>query len=283
MKTIFFILGYIFLAPLVGGLLFGVDRKLSAWFQGRVGPPILQPFYDVFKLFAKESVVVRHSQNIYIFFYLLFMVFTGSLFFAGENILLIIFALTLADVFLVLGAYHASSPYSFIGAQRELLQIMSYEPALIFTAAGSYLVTGSFYVSDIVSFNAPLIMYLPAIFFALFYILEIKFRKSPFDLSTSHHAHQEIVKGITTEFSGCALAVIEIAHWYETVLVLGFVFIFFAFNIWIALLVTLGAFLVAVYIDNSFARTKWQITLFTSWLIAFFFGMGNVIVLYFLR
>jgi len=42
------------------------------------------------------------------------------------------------------------------------------------------------------------------------YILTIKFRKSPFDLSMSHHAHQEIVRGITTEFSGPALGLIEV-------------------------------------------------------------------------
>jgi formate hydrogenlyase subunit 4 len=35
---------YIVLAPLVGGLLAGLDRKVTAWMQGRVGPPIVQPF-----------------------------------------------------------------------------------------------------------------------------------------------------------------------------------------------------------------------------------------------
>ena len=46
----------------------------------------------------------------------------------------------------------------------------------------------------------------------------------------SHHAHQEIVRGITTEFAGPALALIEITHWYENVLLLGIVYLFFAFN-----------------------------------------------------
>ena len=60
------------------------------------------------------------------------------------------------------------------------------------------------------------------------FILVFKMRKSPFDLSGSHHAHQEIVRGVTTEFSGRTLALIEIAHWYETAVVLGMVALFFA-------------------------------------------------------
>ena len=41
------------LAPVVGCLLAGLDRIVSARMQGRVGPPLLQPYYDVRKLFGK--------------------------------------------------------------------------------------------------------------------------------------------------------------------------------------------------------------------------------------
>ena len=41
------------IAPVVGCLLAGLDRIISARMQGRVGPPILQPYYDVRKLFEK--------------------------------------------------------------------------------------------------------------------------------------------------------------------------------------------------------------------------------------
>ena len=47
------IAAYLILAPLAGGLLAGIDRKISARMQGRFGPPILQPFYDFFKLMEK--------------------------------------------------------------------------------------------------------------------------------------------------------------------------------------------------------------------------------------
>jgi len=78
------------------------------------------------------------------------------------------------------------------------------------------------------------------------YILTIKFRKSPFDLSISHHAHQEIVRGLTTEFSGRA-GPYRISHWYENVLLLGIVYLFFAFNPWLALVVTIGAYVFEIF------------------------------------
>ena len=117
-----------------------------------------------------------------------------------------IFALTLAEVFLVLGAYAANSPYSHIGAERELLQIMAYEPMFLLAAVGMYVVTKSFNVSDIAGSSALVSVLLPGVFLGFVYILTIKLRKSPFDLSTSHHAHQEIVKGVTTEFRARRLA-----------------------------------------------------------------------------
>ena len=83
-----------------------------------------------------------------------------------------------------------------------------------------------------------LVILLPGVFFGFIYILTIKLRKSPFDISTSHHAHQEIVKGVMTEFSGPNLGFIEVAHWYEMVFLLGFVFLFFAVN-WIVALIAI--------------------------------------------
>ena len=212
-----FVALYILLAPLAGGLLSGIDRKISARMQKRIGPPLLQPFYDVFKLMKKEMKTVNRFQNFYIFLFLFFMIFTGSMLFMGADMLLMVFALTLAGIFLALAAFSIDSPYSRIGAQRELLQMMSYDPMLILVPVGMYLVTGSFRINDIASFSSPMILFTPGIFAGYVYILTFKFRKSPFDLSASHHAHQEIVKGLTTEFSGRALAAIEVAHWYENV------------------------------------------------------------------
>ena len=85
---------YLVGAPFLGGLLAGWDRRISARMQSRRGPPIFQPFYDVMKLWQKENLVRRRSQTFYIFFFLLLVIFTGALFFAGSDLLLVIFALT---------------------------------------------------------------------------------------------------------------------------------------------------------------------------------------------
>lgn len=275
---------FIVLGPVVGGLIAGIDRKISARMQGRFGPPILQPFYDIFKLFSKDRIAVNRVQDFFIFCYLIFIVFTGCLFFMGGDILLVIFALTLASIFIVLGAYSANSPFSSIGAMRELLSMMAYEPMVLLTAIGFYTVTRSFNVTDIMNSGRPMILYLPGVFIGFAFILTIKFRKSPFDLSMSHHGHQEVVKGITTEFSGSTLAMIELAEWYEYVFLLGFVFIFFSWNSPVGYLVA-GAACILLYffeilIDNSYARVKWQLVLNSSWIIAAALGFTNLLILF---
>lgn len=57
-KAAIMVVLYILFAPLAGGLLEGADRKISARMQGRIGPPLLQPFYDVRKLMKDRKSVV---------------------------------------------------------------------------------------------------------------------------------------------------------------------------------------------------------------------------------
>jgi len=277
------VIAYIVLAPLVGGLLSGLDRKVSAWMQGRVGPPVVQPFYDVAKLLRKEKIAVNRFQNFFIFLFFLFIIFTGALFFAGASILIVVFVLVLAGLFFVLAGFSVNSPYSHLGAERELIQMMAYDPAIIILAIGLYVVTGSFNVGSIyeASREGYLILYLPGIFAAYLYILTIKFRKSPFDLSISHHAHQEIVRGLTTEFSGPHLALIEIAHWYENILLLALVYLFFAFNPLIGVGVSLLAYFAEVFVDNAFARVKWQVMFASTWVFTIMAGVSNLIIIHY--
>jgi ech hydrogenase subunit B len=276
-------LAFTLIAPLVGGLLTGIDRKTSARLQGRYGPPILQPFFDILKLLRKERIIVNRFQDFPIVLFLIFTIFSGALFFAGASILLTIFGLALAGTFFVLGGFCVASPYSHIGAEREIIQMVAYEPMVILVAVGMYQVTGSFRVGTIAQHPALLILFLPGIFAGFLFILTIKFRKSPFDLSMSRHAHQEIVSGITTEYSGSTLALIEIAHWYEIVLLLGMVYLFFAFNSWLALVMTIATFFFEIFIDMNYARFKWQLTFLSAWLFTAVAGVSNIIVLSLLR
>ncbi len=279
--TLIHVVIYIMLAPIAGGILAGLDRKLSARLQGRVGPPLLQPFYDIFKLMKKDAGAVNRFQNFYIFLFLFFMVFTGSMMFAGADMLLLIFALTLSGIFLALAAFSVDSPFSHTGAERELLQMMSYDPMLILVPVGMYLATGSFRAGEIASFERPLILFTPGIFAGYVFILTFKFRKSPFDLATSHHAHQEIVKGITTEFSGKALAAIEVAHWYENVLLLAIVYLFFASIPALGAAMVLAVFLLEILVDNVNARFRWELAFTSTWVFTLVCGVTNVIILYY--
>ena len=187
--NILYALLYLFLAPVGGGLLAGLDRKLAARMQRRVGPPVVQPFYDVLKLFEKERIAVNEAQGFYL---------AGFLF-----------------------------------------------------------------------------------------ILQIKFRKSPFDLSMSHEIHQELVQGIKTEFSGGMLALFEIAEWYEKIFLLGFVYLFFKWrDPWsgvTGILVCAAVLFLSTLVDNCTARMKWRHLLGSAWLVTLVAGFINIVFLMYIR
>ena len=279
-----FIIAIVYLigAPFAGALLEGLDRKVAARMQGRKGPSLFQPLYDIHKLFCKQSVVVNSVQDFLVCGFLVFVVFTGALFFWGGDILLVFFALTLAGIFFIMSACSANAPYSSMGAQRELMQMMAYEPMVLLTAIGFYIATGSFSVRQISEAPVSAICYLPGFFIGFLFILTIKFRKSPFDISTSHHAHQEMVRGVTTELSGNILALVTLSHWYENVFLLGVVGLFIINSSWVsipaAILVCLAAFLLETLIDNVFPRVKWQEMLKLTWIVTLAAGGINLMI-----
>ena len=200
MHYAYIILLTIFVGPVVGGLITGIDRKLTARLQGRFGPPILQPFYDFFKLIGKERFAVNSTQMIYVIGTLFFAVTALIMFTTGMDMLMMVFVLAFSNISLIMGAMSVRSPFSKIGAQREIIQMMAYEPVILLMVVGIYKITGSFMINvPFNSYGRPLIADLPLLFFAFSYILTIKLRKSPFDYSTSHHGHQELIKGLTME------------------------------------------------------------------------------------
>ena len=284
LKIVICIAAYIIFAPILGGLTSGIDRKITARMQGRQGPPVLQPFYDVIKLLKKETVVVNHVQIFYLITFLVFVIFTGCLFFGGFDLLLVFFALTTANLFLIIAATSSHSPYANMGANREMMQMLAYEPMVLLTAVGFYLATGTFKVREIIASDAvPAVVLLPGVFIGFVFILTIKLRKHPFDLATSHHAHQEMVKGITTEFSGEMFAIVEISHWYENVFLMGVVGLFFLNSSWWTALLALAAisvtYFVLILVDNTNARMKWKNMFKNSWITTIIIGALNVFIL----
>lgn len=281
------VLGYLLLAPLVGGLLDGLDRRVSARMQGRQGPPMLQPFYDIKKLFSKQMIAVNSVQMLLNLSYLVFLAVAGSMLFAGADILMCLFILSTADMFLVMAASSDSSPFATLGAGREMIQMMAYEPLTLLMAVGFYLATGSFHVGDIIRMPHSAVLVMPGFLLGFMFITAIKLRKSPFDLSTSHHAHQEMVKGITTEMAGPTLAVMNIAEYYEMVLMLGIVSLFFLNEHWwswpIAIVACLVVFLLEILWDNVSARVKWRTLLDGCWVVTLLTGGLNGLILMLVR
>ena len=184
---------------------------------------------------------------------------------------------------LVLAAFSTNGPYSIMGAQRELLQMMCYEPMTLLVAIGFYYANGSFMVNDLIQANLPAIAQIPGFFIGFVFILIIKLRKSPFDLSTSHHMHQEMVKGLTTDLSGQNLAFVEIAEWYDLVLMMGIVGMFFVTSnpisyLW-AVIACAVVFFLETLIDNLFPRVKYKTMLIVTWSVILVFAGTNLLIL----
>ena len=282
MSLLFVLIGtlaFAILAPILGCLLAGLDRKISARMQGRVGPPLLQPYYDVRKLIEKDNVSVNSTEGTYVTCALVFTLIAGGIFFSGGNLLMSVFVITLSALFFIVAAYSTRSPYAEIGAGREMLQVMAYEPMILFMAVAFFMSTsligpiGTFSSAGALLLDAPVITNIWLVFLGFLFVLTIKLRKSPFDLSYSHHAHQEIVKGITTEMSGKTLAKVEVMHWCENILFLGWTGLFFVWSnplsILLAVVVALLVYFLEIWIDNNFARVKWQFMLKSAWIVAF--------------
>ena len=246
----------------------------------------MQPYYDVRKLIAKDDVTVSGVDGVYMTCALVFTAFAGGIFFSGGNLLMSAFVITMAALFFIMAAYSSRSPYAELGAGRETVQVMSYEPMVLLMAVCFFMAAGSFNVGQTLNLDLPVICFTIPAFIGFLFILTIKLRKSPFDLSTSHHAHQELVRGTTTEMSGKTLAKVEVMHWCETVLFLGWTAMFFIWgnplSIILGVVVALAAWFFEIWVDNNFARVKWQAMLKWAWIVALVCGGINIVLLAFL-
>jgi ech hydrogenase subunit B len=268
---------FVVLAPVIGGLLMGIDRKLTARMQSRIGPPILQPFYDAIKLWGKQPFLASGLQPVLAFGYFGFSVAAYALLAFRQDILLMIFTIAVADICLIVASFNSKSPYSNIGAKRELLGMMSYEPVMILAALNISIMTGTFMIQGIFDITVPLLPYLPLTFLAMIPVLVVYMKKSPFDVSASGHAHQELVRGIYTEFSGYTMALIELGHWTKVALMLSFVTLFWAPNLIVGVALALTLFFVTLVIDNVYPRLDWKSMVKITWTVGFLLIIANII------
>lgn len=226
---------YLFYLLIFPGLLFAgslgmivgwVDRKVSARFQFRVGPPLLQNFNDFFKLLGKETLIPREAAG-RLFMLSPFVAFAATalvaamvgtaLFFqkgmAGD-LLVVMYLLMVYSVMVILGGAAGGNVYSGVGAAREIKLLLADELVFILIvlvpiiksgyqvrlealiaaqAEGAFI--GSF--SGIVAFILGILC------------IQAKMTLPPFHIP---EAETEIVEGPLMEYSGPPLAFWKLGH-----------------------------------------------------------------------
>ncbi len=268
------------LAPFIGALINGLDRKVTARMQGRMGPPILQPFYDLFKLFGKDPIALHRPQIMYAVLHLVFMVLVLIMLAEGQDLLMILLIHAFSSICLILGAMSVRSPYSWIGSQRKILQILAYEPVLLILILAVNLRDHSFLVSKVLENPQPLLFSMPLLFLSFVCVVAIELAKSPFDTASSHHAHQEIVRGVTLEYSGPFLGILEIAHFYEIAIFFGLIMSFWHTSFWMGFLLETVVFFFLLVLDNAFSRLTpgWMVRY--MWTLPLTLALANLIWLW---
>jgi NADH-quinone oxidoreductase subunit H len=219
----------LFGGALLGMIYKGFDRKLAAQMQGRIGPPLRQPFFDVIKLMAKENIVPDHAVAwLYNAMPLLSLAAVGTLLFylplggfkpllgGYGDLILILYLLAVPSLAMVVGGFAAGSPFATVGAQREMVMMMAYEFPLAITFLSiawrlSTVLPGQPIFSLTTLAANPLwglvgpigFVGLLLLFGALLIVTPAELAKIPFDIP---EAETEIAGGLLVEYSGRNLA-----------------------------------------------------------------------------
>ena len=244
------------LLPLIGLLVMGLDRKISARMQNRIGPPVLQPFYDLGKLFNKQEMYTNTSMLVFAYAHLAFM-FVSALFLVfTQDFIVVFFTMTLSMIFLVLGAFSTPSPYSFMGGYRELIKIFCIETLFLFVVLTIGIDARSFLLGDIIKhIGNPLILRMPLSYVAMVIVFLVVMEKPPFNIPS---AHSEIVQGPLTDYSGRWFGLFKLSHAVEVGIVLLVMYMFFIPQPILGLIVLIATFLTVVTIGNTTTRTTYK-------------------------
>ena len=262
----------------------GVDRKLVAHMQGRVGPPVIQPFRDVRKLLMKENIIPDGAIS-WLFtaapfvclitsaLLLLYIPLFGQEALLGGfgDAILVIYLLILPPLAFVLGGFASSSPYATVGAQREMVIMMSYELPLaviivslawrIGRAADNPFMFSTIAESPIWSLVGPLgVIGSLILLFALLVVTIGEAGKVPFDIA---EAETEIAGGLLVEYSGRNLCLFYLADIIKTFALASLVVaLFIPYNL--SPLVGIGAPVLAGIVDGLFFLVKVFAVMFIS-------------------
>lgn len=232
-------LAYILIFPgflfcfLTGLFLCGLDRKLVARMQKRVGPPIEQPFYDFFKLCGKETIVPAAANRAVfllaplvglaaqVVIQLFIPVFRFTAFSGMADVIVILYLLLIPALSVILGGAASGSPYAGVGLSREMVTILACELPLVLVllavarTVGNALGTGlCFSLTKIMEYqldNGSLLLHLSMVPAAAAFLLIIpgETGSHPFDAA---EAETEICEGPLAEYSGAPLGVYKLSH-----------------------------------------------------------------------
>ena len=241
---------------IIFGLLYkGIDRKLAAHMQGRIGPPIRQPFRDVVKLFTKENIVPENAIPwvfnmapfvglIATISILLFLPIGGfnPLAAGYGDLILVLYLLIIPSLALVIGGFASGSPYATVGAQREMATMIAYEFPLAIIIITIAWVIGNFN-TDVTPFSITALSTVPVwstvgmigfigfiiLLFVLILVTPAELSKIPFD---APEAETEIAGGLLTEYSGRNLGLFYLTDAVKTVVMASLIVaIFFPYNL----------------------------------------------------
>ncbi len=217
-------------AAVAGAFLSWFDRKITARVQFRVGPPLLQPFYDFFKLLlVKETILPKHGSPLIFLMAPVFAVFGATM--AGVFILLplfnittgfrgdllvIFYLLTIPSFSYIIGALASANPLAAVGGSREMKLILSYELTfLLFIASIIMKCSQQFDLYTIIKTQQAGSPFIGSISGLLLFIVGIfciqaKLALVPFDMP---EAEAEITGGIYIEYSGASYALIKLSKY----------------------------------------------------------------------
>jgi formate hydrogenlyase subunit 4 len=223
-----------FLVLLIAPLVMGVTRKGRAHLLRRVGPPLLQPYRDLWKLMHKEAVLAHNASWIYrVAPYFIFAVTwvaaaliptyaTGLLFSWSTDLIAIVALLATARFSLALAGMDVGTSFGGIGSSREMMVASLAEPAMLLIVFTVALVAGTTQLSTIAAefTNAPVGLRV-SFALALFAIIVVGIAENariPVDNPATHLELTMVHEAMVLEYSGRHLAMIEAAAQVKLVL-----------------------------------------------------------------